>query len=381
MTRKIFFSFISIFSLNAQDIEPVEWEYDVNKINDTTRNVDYIWEKDDNASDYTVDNAVTETLEHLLHTISQFGFPEVYPTELNSTSPTGLIWDAMQEAIANGVFNDQDYQPMNDGSNEFYSMVMREYVYLLTYAEWGYITEFADGGTLAPEWADNTRSSDQVAINNPLGHSLYTDYISKLISKPSEIILKEIFSVDAPSGYGTSDNFDMIVSTDSENVTISTNPNDFEFSISGKSYVLASDPRTFSEASKYAESLGGDLVSVTDSFENLQIYQEIKQIIDINNLVAGTASDGGGASYVWLGGSDSVAEGIWLWNDGQIFDGFGWGGGSLGSEPDNFYNQDYLAMGLENWPAGSLDNEGYGNAGSWNDIQGSNMLFSVIEIA
>ena len=34
MTRKIFFSFISIFTLNAQDIEPVEWEYDVNKISD-----------------------------------------------------------------------------------------------------------------------------------------------------------------------------------------------------------------------------------------------------------------------------------------------------------------------------------------------------------
>ena len=34
MTRKIFFSFISILSLNAQDIEPVEWEYDVNKISE-----------------------------------------------------------------------------------------------------------------------------------------------------------------------------------------------------------------------------------------------------------------------------------------------------------------------------------------------------------
>ena len=41
MTRKIFFTFISIFTLNAQDIEPVEWEYDVNKINDTEYNISF----------------------------------------------------------------------------------------------------------------------------------------------------------------------------------------------------------------------------------------------------------------------------------------------------------------------------------------------------
>ena len=41
MTRKIFFTFISIFTLNAQEIEPVEWEYDVNKINDTEYNISF----------------------------------------------------------------------------------------------------------------------------------------------------------------------------------------------------------------------------------------------------------------------------------------------------------------------------------------------------
>ena len=41
MTRNIFFSLISIFSLNSQDIEPVEWQYDVNKINDTEYNISF----------------------------------------------------------------------------------------------------------------------------------------------------------------------------------------------------------------------------------------------------------------------------------------------------------------------------------------------------
>ncbi len=41
MTSNIFFSLISIFSLNSQDIEPVEWQYDVNKINDTEYNISF----------------------------------------------------------------------------------------------------------------------------------------------------------------------------------------------------------------------------------------------------------------------------------------------------------------------------------------------------
>ena len=94
---------------------------------------------------------------------------------------------------------------MDDGSNDYHSLVMREYVYILTYAECDYITDFVDGGTLAPEWSDNSRTPAQVAVNNPLGHALYTDYISKIISKPSGSILNEIFSPNAPSGYIPSD--------------------------------------------------------------------------------------------------------------------------------------------------------------------------------
>ena len=41
MTRNILFSFISIFYLNAQDIEPVKWDYNVNKINDNEYNISF----------------------------------------------------------------------------------------------------------------------------------------------------------------------------------------------------------------------------------------------------------------------------------------------------------------------------------------------------
>tara|TARA_B100000900_G_scaffold395301_1_gene393545 strand:- start:853 stop:2781 length:1929 start_codon:yes stop_codon:yes gene_type:complete len=41
MIRNILFSLISILCLNAQDIEPVEWNYDVVKINDTEYNISF----------------------------------------------------------------------------------------------------------------------------------------------------------------------------------------------------------------------------------------------------------------------------------------------------------------------------------------------------
>jgi len=41
MIRNIFLSLLSILYLNAQDIEPVNWEYDVNKINETIYNISF----------------------------------------------------------------------------------------------------------------------------------------------------------------------------------------------------------------------------------------------------------------------------------------------------------------------------------------------------
>ena len=35
----------------------------------------------------------------------------------------------------------------------------------------------------------------------------------------------------------------------------------------------------------------------------------------LDEQVNTTANDGGGAVYSWLGGTDSVEEGAWLWQD------------------------------------------------------------------
>ena len=82
-----------------------------------------------------------------------------------------------------------------------------------------------------------------------------------------------------------------------------------------------------------------------------------------------------------MGATDATVEGTWRWvKDNSVITDAKWGSGVLGSEPDNFSNQDYLALGLQNWPAGSGSRLGFGTAGQWNDIDGvSNSLFFVVE--
>ena len=81
MTRKIFFSFISIFTLNAQDIEPVEWEYDVNKINDTEYNISFSasildgWKL---YSQFSPDEGALPTSFRFINNISDFEADELF---------------------------------------------------------------------------------------------------------------------------------------------------------------------------------------------------------------------------------------------------------------------------------------------------------------
>ena len=81
MTRKIFFSFISILSLNAQDIEPVEWEYDVNKINDTEYNISFSasildgWKL---YSQFSPDEGALPTSFRFINNISDFEADELF---------------------------------------------------------------------------------------------------------------------------------------------------------------------------------------------------------------------------------------------------------------------------------------------------------------
>ena len=136
-------------------------------------------------------------------------------------------------------------------------------------------------------------------------------------------------------------------------------------------------------------------MSIEDSSEQLKVYDEISNGAQISSTYT-RVIDGGGIAYVWIGATDKTTEGDWVWDNnnsgtGQKFwtgDNSGsasagsynnWGGTSKSDqkEPDNFgIGQDMAAIGLNGWPATTTRN---GIAGEWNDIQGSNTLYYVIE--
>jgi hypothetical protein len=152
---------------------------------------------------------------------------------------------------------------------------------------------------------------------------------------------------------------------------------------SGNSYALYKVAKTWNDAQVSAEGLGGYLVKVNSAAENAELFSVLSSQLSLADLDNTWASDGGNSAYVWLGANDSVSEGSWKWiADGTTLSTTRaeWGEGALGTEPDNYNNQDYLALGMENWPYGSSTGSGYGDAGEWNDLRGTNLLYYVVEI-
>ena len=172
------------------------------EVNEKNWAVDFIWHLRDNNGIYSPsgNNQATENIEHALHTLSQYAFPAAFPDELNVYSSNGRadgifggLQDAYDEAVRNGVYDPSDYSGANDGSDGYGQLLLREYVYCLIYAEWGFTSALTEEGTLAPEWSDAHLSPSSIARDNPLGHTLFTENISKIISKPSLESLQSIF--------------------------------------------------------------------------------------------------------------------------------------------------------------------------------------------
>lgn len=160
----------------------------------------------------------------------------------------------------------------------------------------------------------------------------------------------------------------------------------YAFTVNGKSYEIVKVNMTWTAAAACAVSKGGKLAEVMSKQENDSLYHYAKNKAGIITAST-TAPDGGGASYVWIGGNDIQNEGKWIWDgDGNLsgpqfwqgdFSGNPVGGyynawGSVnGGEPDDYLDQDGLGLALTPWP--------FGNAGEWNDINTNNQLYFIIE--
>lgn len=156
-----------------------------------------------------------------------------------------------------------------------------------------------------------------------------------------------------------------------------------QFSIEGKDYELVQANLNWEEAAAFAVNRGGELARIDNEAEQEAIFNFLDNAsINLDNSIA---PDGGEATYVWIGGSDLVTEGSWIWdgNNDQEGDQF-WEGlqdgspvGDLynnwGIEPDDFgIGQDALGLALTDWQLGL--------AGQWNDLDHTNELYFLIEL-
>lgn len=158
--------------------------------------------------------------------------------------------------------------------------------------------------------------------------------------------------------------------------------NIYPFSYNSKNYEIIKENLNWVNASACAVFRGGKLAEINSQSEQDTLFFHINNAgITASNTVA---PDGGGASYLWLGGNDLTIEGNWVWdgdNDGtsiqfwqgDYMTGYPVGGlyNNWGDEPDDYNGQDGLGIAFTNWP--------YGVAGEWNDINVTNALYYVIE--
>jgi hypothetical protein len=176
--------------------------------------------------------------------------------------------------------------------------------------------------------------------------------------------------------------------------TCYSSANSFVFTHNTSYYRVVKEAKTWTVAAACASSDGGFLAEINSQAEQTAIYNGIVASGIASNY--SPVADGGGASYVWLGGNDKFTEGDWWWdgdnngigvkfwvgqgaagaNNGASFNNNynTWGGKSASTiqEPDNFNsNQDAVAMALGTWP--------FGIAGEWNDIAETNSIYFVIE--
>ncbi|XP_004079604.1 ladderlectin-like [Oryzias latipes] len=99
-------------------------------------------------------------------------------------------------------------------------------------------------------------------------------------------------------------------------------------SFGGRHFSYFPSTMTWAEAESFCRSIGGNLASVKNRFENTELLSLIKQ-------------KQGRYKPTWIGGSDAQTNGIWFWSDGSNDQYTNW----CPNEPNNYFgNQKCLIM-------------------------------------
>jgi subtilisin family serine protease len=156
----------------------------------------------------TSDRDIEEIMEHLFHTIHNFGIPGAVGDSATQVPMDMLLfimqenpsfsWTttalhlAMKEAIDAGLYDPSGYA--TDWATDYEAAVVayKEYTYLVNWSMWD-MSQFWLGGSLSPEWDDSLKTRAGMKANNPLGYALFIKYFQPVLSKPSFTTLQAIF--------------------------------------------------------------------------------------------------------------------------------------------------------------------------------------------
>jgi len=182
----------------------------------------------------------------------------------------------------------------------------------------------------------------------------------------------------------------------------SLNASIITFEYGGHGYAIQTVGATWEDANTAAQAMTGGTGGIPTGWGDAHLViidgkggvdgkaesEKLKEMA-LSAGITTTAPDGGGAIYTWMGlhqtDTTGYSDDSWEWVDGRAYDFYtdydGWGyaedqDGKMHYEPDDFDGdengqQDYAALGVSAWP--------YGEAGEWNDVDGSNQLAYIVE--
>ena len=176
-----------------------------------------------------------------------------------------------------------------------------------------------------------------------------------------------------------------------DDITSATRGNHANFSYDGHTYQIVKTALSWQQASDAAQVAGGYLANIGSIAENHEIYSRLNRHVAEGEYQDTVASNGGGASYVWIGANDLETEDTWIWENnntqfwngpvagnavGALYNNWGRNVAQEQHEPDDAGNQDAAAMALTEWQLGSGN---LGQTSQWNDLKAADALFYIIE--
>jgi subtilisin family serine protease len=277
----------------------------------------------------TSDRDIEETMEHLFHTIHNFGIPGAVEGSATQVPMETLLlilngnpsfsWTttelhlAMKEAIDAGLYDPSGYSTDWATDPDEATKVYKEYTYLVNWSMWD-MSEFWAGESLSPEWDDTLKTPAGMSANNPLGYAMFNKYFAPVLSKPDFNILKRIYQDgDAGvSGYAAQPSASRVQEIDwfsGSGIVGETQDANFYTDYdghgthcagiaAGKSFGWAKNARV------YAQKLGGlegtsdpnSGISITNSFDTIRLWHANKSGASANRPTVVNMSWGYGAT-------------------------------------------------------------------------------------